>query len=157
MESVKQFRQQLFKKENMAHNILIALFVIFLVMGQPLPHALSILINTPLGTIVVIGVALSLFAYSNNILAILGLFVAFEMIRRSGSFAMDLLRTNEQKKWAPLEEVNKIHYSLEQEVVQNMAPIIQSDMIPSMSSFQPNLIDNHNAAPVSESIFSKLL
>jgi hypothetical protein len=64
---------------------------------------------------------------------------------------MNLLRTNEQKKWAPLEEVNKIHYSLEQEVVQNMAPIIQSDFIPSMASFKPNLIDNHNAALVSDS------
>ena len=136
---------KLFKKENMAETILIGLFIIFLVMGKSLPRELGELINTPIGTIAVIIVSLSLFAYSNPILAILGVFVAFEMLRRSGATSM-FAPTTESKKWDSVKNVNTVQYTLEQEVIKNMAPIVGK---PSMglesSSFAPIMDNTHDA------------
>ena len=137
---------KLFKKENMAETILIGLFIVFLVMGQQsLPRDLSDLINTPMGTIIVIIVSLSLFAYSNPILAILGVFVAFEMLRRSGATSM-FAPTTETKKWDSVKNVNKVQYTLEQEVIKNMAPIIgKPAMSLESSSFAPIMDNTHDA------------
>jgi hypothetical protein len=135
---------KLFKKENMAETILIGLFIVFLVMGKSLPRELSDLINTPMGTILVIVVSLSLFAYSNPVLAILGVFVAFEMLRRSGATSM-FAPSTESKKWDSVKNVNKPQYTLEQEVIKNMAPIIGKSTMSSESSFAPIIDNTHNA------------
>jgi hypothetical protein len=135
---------KLFKKENMAETILIGLFIVFLVMGRSLPRELGDLINTPMGTIVVIIVSLSLFAYSNPVLAILGVFVAFEMLRRSGATSM-FTPSTESKKWDSVKNVNTVQYTLEQEVIKNMAPIISKSSMSSESSFAPIIDNTHNA------------
>ena len=136
---------KLFKKENMAETILIGLFIVFLVMGQSLPRDLSHLINTPMGTILVIVVSLSLFAYSNPILAILGVFVAFEMLRRSGATSM-FAPSTESKKWDSVKNVNTVQYTLEQEVIKNMAPIVgKPSMTLESSSFAPIIDNTHDA------------
>jgi hypothetical protein len=136
---------KLFKKENMAETILIGLFIVFLVMGQSLPRELGDLINTPIGTIVVIIVSLSLFAYSNPILAILGVFVAFEMLRRSGATSM-FAPSTESKKWDSVKNVNTVQYTLEQEVIKNMAPIVgKSSMLSESATFAPIVDNTHDA------------
>jgi hypothetical protein len=144
MESLKQ----LFKKETLAQNILIGLFVIFLALGKPVPHEMSRFIETPIGTVLVIAVALSLFAYSNPILAILGIFVAFEMIRRTGTFESYLYVPSEANKWNNVKDITKVEYTLEQEVIKHMAPIIEPRLMPSFdeSAFKPIMDYSHNAA-----------
>ena len=137
--------QQLLKKGTMPENILALLFIVFLVMGQSIPRELSNLISTPVGTIAVIVISLSLFAYSNPVLAVLGVFVAFEMLRRSGSFVFDNYGNTEVKKWTHVEEVNKIPYTLEQEVVKNMAPIVSRYEMTTEPSFKPIVNSSHDA------------
>jgi hypothetical protein len=142
MESLRQ----LLKKENMEQNILALLFIVFLAMGKPIPQELSRLIETPLGTIVTICFSLFLFAYSNPILAILGVFVAFEIIRRSGSLEHNFYRPTEAKKWESVKASNEVQYTLEQEIVRNMAPTVQPDMLGPESSFKPIFDYTHDAA-----------
>jgi len=63
--------------------ILGVLFVIYLIMGYPTPQPLAQMIHSSLGTFIIVVLFLSLFVLCNPILAILGLFVGFELIRRS--------------------------------------------------------------------------
>jgi hypothetical protein len=144
MESLKQ----LFKKENLAQNILIGLFVIFLALGKPVPHEMSRFIETPVGTILVIAVALSLFAYSNPVLAILGIFVAFEMIRRTGTLDSYLYVPSEANKWNNIKDISQVEYTLEQEVIKQMAPVIEPRLTPAFDDmeFKPIVDYSHNAA-----------
>jgi hypothetical protein len=137
--------QQLLKKGTMPENILALLFIVFLVMGQSIPRELSNLISTPVGTIAVIVVSLSLFAYSNPVLAVLGVFVAFEMLRRSGSFILDNHMNTEAKKWKNVENVNQVPYTLEQEVIKNMAPIVSRHSMSPEPSFKPIVNSVHDA------------
>jgi len=63
--------------------ILGVLFVIYLILGYPTPQPLAQMIHSSLGTFIIVVLFLSLFMFCSPILAILGLFVGFELIRRS--------------------------------------------------------------------------
>ena len=67
----------LFKKEHMGQLILAILFVIYLIMGYNTPAPVADLIDTVVGKVVVIVIALALFANSNVIVGILGLLDCF--------------------------------------------------------------------------------
>ena len=71
------------QQRNIAQLALVVLFVIYLVIGYRMPDSIAYLIDTNVGKIVVALAALSLFAYSNPILGILGIFVAYQLIQRS--------------------------------------------------------------------------
>jgi hypothetical protein len=150
---MKEF-SNLFKKENMGQLILSILFVIYLLMGYNTPMSLAELIDTPVGKIAVIIVALCILSTSNPILGILALFVAYELIRRS-SIAL----RGELKNYIPSESKksdqfsafnqNEFPYTLEQEMVGKMT--IQNNNInlsftDNASSFKPILDNTHNAS-----------
>jgi len=150
---MKEF-SSLFKKENMGQLILSILFVIYLIMGYNTPMSLAELIDTPVGKIAVIIVALCILSTSNPILGILALFVAYELIRRS-SIAL----RGELKNYIPSESKksdqfsafnqNEFPYTLEQEMVGKMT--IQNNSInlsfnESTSNFKPILDNTHNAS-----------
>jgi hypothetical protein len=150
---MKEF-SSLFKKENMGQLILSILFVIYLIMGYNTPMSLAELIDTPVGKIAVIIVALCILSTSNPILGILALFVAYELIRRS-SIAL----RGELKNYIPSESKksdqfsafnqNEFPYTLEQEMVGKMT--IQNNSInlsftDNVSSFKPILDNTHNAS-----------
>ena len=73
----------LFKKQNMGQLILAILFVIYLIMGYKTPEPVANVVDTLIGKIVIIIIALALFANVNPVLGILGLLVAYDIIRRS--------------------------------------------------------------------------
>jgi hypothetical protein len=144
----------LFKKENMGQLILSILFVIYLIMGYNTPMSLAELIDTPVGKIAVIIVALCILSTSNPILGILALFVAYELIRRSS-----LALRGDYKNYIPSESKksdqfsafnqNEFPYTLEQEMVGKMT--IQNNNInlsfnESTSNFKPILDNTHNAS-----------
>lgn len=135
----------LFKPANMAQTVLVVLFILFLSMPQPLPTEMARMIDTPLGTILVIGVALSLFMYSNPVLAIFGLFVAFELLRRSGMNSFNFYMPTDSKKWDVVKEANKVDYTLEQEVIKNMAPLVNGNVMNRDYSFNPISDYTHDA------------
>ena len=95
----------LFDKKNMPQLVLSVLFVIYLVMGYKMPDGVAGAVDSTAGKIVVGLVALMLFAYSNPILGVLALLVAYQMIRsasvKTGMAGLEEYYPTEQKKWSP--------------------------------------------------------
>jgi hypothetical protein len=140
----------LFKKEHMGELILVILFIIYLILGLKTPESIANLVDTLIGKIVIFLVVIYLFMHSNPILAVLSLFVAFDLIRRSsmttGLDALQKYAPSEQKKMSQFTAFNQFPYTLEQEVVAKMAPIARSGYSLTKSSYKPMLDNIHDAA-----------
>jgi hypothetical protein len=145
----------LFKKEHMGELILVILFIIYLIMGYKTPEPVAGLIDSLGGKIVLFIVVIYLFMHCNPILAVLALFVAFDLIRRSSvATGIDALRRyapSEEKKSSQFTAFNQFPYTLEQEVVKKMAPIIQSSSSLSPASYKPLLENLYDASPLTGS------
>jgi len=142
----------LFKKEHMGELVLVILFIIYLIIGYKTPEPIASMIDSLVGKIVIFIIVIYLFMNSNPILAVLSLFVAFDLIRRSsmatGLDALQKYAPSEQKKSSQFSAFNQFPYTLEQEVVAKMAPIAKSGSSLSQASYKP-LIDNlHDASPL---------
>lgn len=153
---------KLFKKENMGELVLFILFVIYLVMGYKTPGPVASVINTMIGKLFLFLIVVYLFLYKNIVLAVVSLLVAFVLIRRSGSNYMDEATRIEQilnpgctdgpeMSQYPFTAYNQFPYTLEQEVVKKMAPIVQSGSVLTQASFKPYLENDHDASPVNAS------
>ena len=93
----------------------------------PVPTVVSSLVDTTLGNVVVIFGALSLFYCKNNVLAVLGLVVAYELIRRSAGIygLLNHVPTQENKdKMMNSFNENIKHSTLEEEMVSNILPLV---------------------------------
>jgi hypothetical protein len=145
----------LFKKENMGELILIVIFIIYLIMGFKTPQPVAGVVSSLLGKIVIFIIVVYLFMYSNPILAVLALFVAFDLMRRSsiatGIDALKRFAPSEEKKTSQFTAFNQFPYTLEQEVVKKMAPIIQSGSSLTTASYKPILENLYDASPVNSS------
>jgi len=141
----------LFQKRNAGQLILSILFIIYLIMGYKTPDSVATLVDTISGKVIIALVALMLFAYSNPILGILGLIVAYELIIRSshmtGSYALASAYPTEAYKWSPFTAQNQFPETLEQEVVKNMTPMVNSGCS-SPATYKPLLDDQYDAAPI---------
>ncbi len=73
----------LLKKEHMGELVLVVLFIIYLIMGSKTPEPVAGMVDTLVGKIVIIITIIYLFMHANPILAVLALFVGFDLIRRS--------------------------------------------------------------------------
>ena len=135
----------LFKKENMSQLSLAILFIIYLIMGYKTPEPLANVIDTLVGKIAIFIMVIFIFMNANPILAVLSLFVAFDLIRRSSAVTgIDALKKylpTEAKKSSQFTAFNQYPYTLEQEVVKKMAPIVQSGSSLTKASYKP-LLDN---------------
>ena len=142
----------LFKKEHMGELVLIILFIIYLIMGYKTPERVANMIDTLAGKIVIFIVVIYLFMNANPILAVLSLFVAFDLIRRSSSAtgieALKRYLPTEEKKMSQFTAYNQFPYTLEQEVVKKMAPIVQSGSSLTPASYKPLLENLHDASPL---------
>ena len=110
----------LFDKKNAPQLTLSVLFVIYLVMGYQMPEGVATMVDSPMGKIAVVLVALMLFAYSNPVLGVLALLVAYQMIKsasvKTGMAGLDEYYPTEQKKWTPFNPAHQFPYTLEQEL-----------------------------------------
>ena len=145
----------LFKKEHMGELILVILFIIYLIMGYKTPEPIASLVDSLGGKIVLFIIVIYLFIHCNPILAVLALFVAFDLIRRSsvatGIDALKRYAPSEEKKSSQFTAFNQFPYTLEQEVVKKMAPIIQSSSSLSPPSYKPLLENLYDASPLNAS------
>ena len=144
---------ELTEKKNMPQFILAILFVIYLVLGLRTPQMLASIIDTTIGKVVITIIALMLFGYSNPILGVLGLLVAYQMIRgasiRTGMAALEEYYPTEEKKWTPFSAAHQFPYTLEQEVVKNMTTQkFNANYV--KAPYRPALDDTHDASPLSE-------
>jgi hypothetical protein len=117
-------------------------------MGYQIPESMATFIDSSVGKIVVILIALMLFAYSNSVLGVLGLLVAYQMLKlasiRTGMAGLEEYYPTEAKKWTPFSPAHQFPYTLEQEVVKNMTTQkFNTEYV--KAPFRPTLDDTHDA------------
>ena len=145
----------LFKKEHMGELVLVILLIIYLILGFKTPEPIASMIDSLVGKIIIFIIVIYLFMNCNPILAVLSLFVAFDLIRRSsmatGIDALQRYAPSEQKKSSQFTAFNQFPYTLEQEVVAKMAPIMKSGSSLNQASYKPLLDNLYDASPVNGS------
>ena len=145
----------LFQKEHIGELALVIIFIIYLIMGYKTPEPLAVMVDSVIGKVIIFIIVIYLFMHSNPILAVLSLFVAFDLIRRSsiatGIDALNRYAPSEVKRSSQFTAYNQFPYTLEQEVVTKMAPIMRSGSAISQSSYKPTLNNLYDASPVNKS------
>jgi hypothetical protein len=144
----------LFKKDHMGQLLLTVLFIIYLIMGYNPPDAIANMVDTMGGKIIVFVLIIYLFLYANPILAVLGLFVGYDLIRRSamttGLDALAAYMPTEKKKFSQFTAFNQFPYTLEQEMVKKMAPQTSGVSL-GKASYVPLLDNLYDASPITDS------
>ena len=146
-----------FKKENTAQVILAFLFIIYLIMGHDTPEPVSIFIESIFGKVFLFIIVMYMFLNFNTVLAILALFVVFDLIRRSSITHQDAYmgqkyQPSEQNKTSQITAINQFTalnqfpYTLEQEVVKQMVPTYSPGNSISKPSYRPILENLHDAS-----------
>jgi hypothetical protein len=132
-----------FKSLNKLELTLLIIFVIYLVLPIDTPDLLSGIIDSPLGMLSLFILGVYLFFYTNPILAVVFILFAYELLRRSskktGRQTIIKYTPSQAKRDAQMKAMNPPKKeTLEEEVVDKMAPIGHSD--PSVfteSAFKP--------------------
>lgn len=139
----------------MGELILIILFIIYLIIGFKTPEPIASLVDSLVGKIVIFIIVIYLFMNNNPILAVLSLFVAFDLLRRStlttGLGALQKYAPTEEKKMSEFSAYNQFPYTLEQEVVKKMAPILRTGSSLTPPTYKPLLENLYDASPINES------
>lgn len=138
--------------------ILFMIFTIYLVFPIETPQSLASSIDSPIGMIIIFIVTLYLFLYTNPVLGILYIFVAYELLRRSSSIVTGNAGHNAYIQYSPsqqrrdtdLKQMNPVKTeTLEEDVVAKMAPIGHSDPATYVdTTFKPISENVHNAFSV---------
>ena len=144
------------QKQNWGQCFLGVLFVLYLILGTPTPTSLALLVDTVYGKAFVLIIALSLFIFADPIIAVLGIIVALDFIRRAslalgGSVSVHgNVVPSDTKRNAYMQYMSMQHpYTLEQEMVSVMAPVmVSSGVVPTETSFLPTVDNTNDAAPV---------
>jgi len=143
---------KLFKKENTGQLILGILFIIYLALGLKTPASIASLIDTLVGKIVIILIVIYFFIKMNPLLAVLALFAGFQLIYNSsvvtGTDALKKYVPSEKKKESQFTAFNQFPYTLEQEVVARMAPVMKPGTSISKASYKPVLENLYDASPI---------
>jgi len=146
-----EYFNELLEKKNMPQLVLVVLFIIYLLMGFKTPHSVANMIDSTVGKIVVAMFALLLFAYSNPILGVLGIFVAYQLVRsasiKTGMAGLEEYYPTEEKKWSPFTPAHQFPYTLEQEMVKKMAPQ-KFNTNYTKATYKPTLDETYDAASV---------
>ena len=139
--------KKLIATENGHQIILGVVFLIYVVGSVPTPDFLAQMVNTSVGTAIVVILALSMLGCCNPIVAVLGLVAAYELVKRSGNAAPLAMVPSEVTKLAQMERYNEFPKTLEEEMVQKMAPLVSHPPAPG-ANYKPVLNDIQDAAPV---------
>lgn len=137
---------KLLLKEVKSHELVVgAILIIYILAGVPTPGFLADLVDTTIGTIVVIVLACSLFINVHPVLGVIGLIAAYELLKRSssatGNGALMKYLPTEHKKGQVLSAMNQFPVTLEEEVVRKMAPLSRNLNL-SAPSYKPVLNDD---------------
>jgi hypothetical protein len=129
--------------------ILFVLFVAYLVFQPSTPPFLTPFVDNLFGTIVVISVALYMFLYMHPILGVLGIFVAYELIRRTSTKTVAMIQYSPDQ---PIKDMEMMRMNppkertLEEAMVQKMAPISDGGVI--VSDYAPVAGDVRGASMI---------
>ena len=122
---------------------LLVIFALYVVLPIPTPNFMAGLVDSSLGMLTVFVVTVYLFFNVNPVVAVVYIFVAYELLRRSsnktGRVTIVQHTPSQAKKDSEMVAMNpKQSTTLEEELVQQMAPIGQSDSsVYVTTSFKP--------------------
>ena len=122
--------------------ILLIVFIIYLIIGMRTPDMVAESVNSLAGKISIFLVVVYMFLNMNPLVATMGLFVAFELVRRS-----HLQEYNQAYKFSPA-SYNRSPYTLEQEIVAKMAPRVNAGAPIGRASYLPTLDNLYDATPL---------
>ena len=113
-------------KKDQHYLVLMVLLAVFIVLDIQVPAAIAELVDTIVGKIIIIVIALSMCTSKQPILCALSLLAAYELIRRSsnsniGPAVMKFIPT-EAKKSNHLSAMNQFPVTVEEQVVAEMIP-----------------------------------
>lgn len=119
---------------------LLVIFIIYLTFNVETPLVIAEVIESPFGLLTLLVLLLFLFFYGNPIIAVLFVFVAYELLKRSsfttGRSAIAEHTPTQIKKDIQMEMMNpKKEATLEEEIVNKMAPVGKGEL--------PQLIDTN--------------
>jgi hypothetical protein len=123
--------------------LILAAFVVYVVAPIPVPSFLAGIFDSALGMLMLFIATLYLFFYINPILGVVFIFVAYEVLRRSAQFtgrtAIIQHTPTQIKKDIQMKTMNPVVVeTLEEEVVNKMAPVGHSDIsVYTESTFKP--------------------
>jgi len=131
---------------------LLVIFILYIVLPIQTPGFLADMVDSSLGMLSIFIVTIYLFFNVNPILAVVYVFVGYELLRRSsnktGRVQLIQYTPTQAKKDAELKAMNPVrHETLEEEVVHKMAPVGHSDpSVFTSSSFKPVADNIRNAS-----------
>ena len=138
-----------FLKQNLSETVLSLLILLYLLVGHTMPGWLAEWLSSTMGHLVVIVIALVMFAKSKPMLGGLILLAAYVLIRnasvKSGIAALQDYYPTEAKKWTPFSPMHQFPYTLEEEIVKVMTnEKFNTEYV--KTPFKPVLDDTHDAA-----------
>ena len=132
-------------------SLLLVIFVIYIIFNIQTPEPLANLIDSTLGYVIVIGLFAFMAVNLHPLVTLVGIFAIYLLFKRSsittGSLAMTKFLPTENVKSQHLSAFNQFPVTLEEEVVQKMAPL-QPGPAMGPKTFTPVLDDLHDASNV---------
>ena len=140
-----------FNKIMNGQTLLFVLFVIYIIFNVQTPDPLANIIDSTLGYVIIIALFAFMAVNLHPIVTLVGIFAIYLLLKRSsiatGSMAMTKFLPTESLKSQHLSAFNQFPVTLEEEVVQIMAPL-QAGPAMGPKSFSPVLNDLHDASLV---------
>jgi hypothetical protein len=140
-----------FNKIMNGQTLLFILFVIYIIFNVQTPDPLANIIDSTLGYVIIIALFAFMAVNLHPIVTLVGIFAIYLLFKRSsiatGSMAMTKFLPTESLKSQHLSAFNQFPVTLEEEVVQIMAPL-QAGPAMGPKSFSPVLNDLHDASLV---------
>ena len=131
--------------------LLLIIFVVYIVFNVKTPQPLASMIDSTFGYVVIIALFAVLAINLNPIVIVVGVFAIYLLFKRSsistGSLAMTKFLPTENVKSQYLSAFNQFPVTLEEEVVQQMAPL-QPGPAMAPKSFLPIMDNLHNASGI---------
>ena len=128
--------------------LLLVVFIVYIICNVPTPEPIASLIDSTLGYVVIIALFALMAVNLNPIITLVGVFAIYLLFKRSsistGSLAMTKFLPSENVKGQHLNAFNQFPITLEEEVVQQMAPL-QAGPPMEQKSFMPVMDNLHDA------------
>ena len=147
----------MFKKTQNTNNVmsgqflLLVIFVLYIIFNVRTPEPFASMIDSTLGYVIIISLFDLMAINLHPIIAVVGVFAIYLLFKRSsiasGSLAMTKFLPTENVKSQYLSAFNQFPVTLEEEVVQQMAPL-QAGPAMAPKSFLPIMNNLHNATGV---------
>ena len=147
MEISKQF----LKQNKPEHLLFVLLLAVFIILDVPVPDAVGKLVDTTLGNLIVVIIALAVALHHNMVVGLVGVIAAYELIRRSNKSGIPVsvrrFVPSEKNKMQEFERLNQNidlnKESLEEKIISENAPIPTQNF--SAPSYSAVLDKTHNA------------